>query len=97
MMQGYEGGSDMPEEGCGQFEVPLGNNSAKAIRALFLSDGCPALDAGSDSFYSETNSSLEAQTAVEVSVSGSGSRPINREDISWALINTGCYYNELSL
>lgn len=78
MMQGYEGGSDVPEEGCGLLDVPLGNNSAKAIRALFLSDGCPALDAGSGSFYSETNFSLEAQPAAEVSASGSGSRPTNR-------------------
>lgn len=56
MMQGYEGGGGVPEEElCGLSEVPLGNDTAGAIRPLFLSGRGPALGAGSGSFYPETS------------------------------------------
>lgn len=78
-MQGCERGSDVPKkELLGLLQVPLGNSSAGAIRALFLSDRGHALDVGSGSFYPETNFSQGAEIAIEVLASGIGARPINR-------------------
>lgn len=66
MKDGSEGGGDVLRKLLGLPEVPLGDNSAGAMRPFWWSDRGPALDAGSVQVLSTQEARLQLRSQPQV-------------------------------